>query len=247
MPVRKRLKPVILRTLPTFFGRLGFGFFELSGLLKQLNSNGFCPRTIVDVGAYVGNWTRVATGVFPSAGVIMIEANADNRARLAKAAADVGNCEFIIALLGPEQKADVIFHVGDEGSSVLPELTSFAMQERCVPMMRLDDLMSSRSAPTPILLKLDVQGFELEVLRGAAQTLVASEVVILETALLPYNQGAPIFADVISFMTTAGFAVYDFCGEHRRESDNALFQTDVVFVKTNSQLRARRKFWLHEL
>jgi FkbM family methyltransferase len=223
-------------------GRVGFGFFELSGLLKHLKSNGFCPKTIIDVGAFVGDWTRAATSVFPSGGMIMVEANEDNRARLARTAADVGNCEFIIALLGPEQKTDVVFHVGDQGSSVLPELTSFTMQDRRVPMMRLDDLMSSRSAPTPILLKLDVQGFELEVLRGAAQTLAASEVVILETALLPYNEGAPLFAEVISFMATADFAVYDFCGEHRRESDSALFQTDVVFVKINSELRARRKF-----
>jgi hypothetical protein len=47
-------------------------------------------------------------------------------------------------------------------------------------------------------------------------------------------------------MAKSGFAVYDFCGEHRRESDSALFQTDVVFTKLSSHLRARKKFWLNE-
>jgi hypothetical protein len=71
-------------------------------------------------------------------------------------------------------------------------------------------------------------------------------VVILEVSLLPYNEGAPLFGEVVAFMAKAGFAVYDFCGQHRRQSDHALFQTDVVFVRADSSLRACKKFWLTE-
>jgi hypothetical protein len=42
------------------------------------------------------------------------------------------------------------------------------------------------------------------------------------------------------------FVVFDFCGQLRRESDHALFQTDVAFVRRESNLRAPRRFWLSE-
>jgi hypothetical protein len=96
------------------------------------------------------------------------------------------------------------------------------------------------------LLKLDVQGFELEVLRGGRRTLELSEVVIMEVSLLPYNDGAPLFADVVAFMNEEGFVLFDFCGQLRRESDRVLFQTDVPFARRGSHLRAPRKFWLSE-
>jgi FkbM family methyltransferase len=244
--VQKRLRPYIVAGMSGFLRQAGYGFVDFTGLLKHLRSNGFYPETIVDVGAFVGDWSRTASRVFPNARCLMVEGNQENREQLAAAAREIRNSEYVIALLGPEQKAEVVFHVNDQGSSVLRELTSFATQDKRVPMMRLDDLMAGRQVQGPILLKLDVQGFELEVLRGAELTLDGSEVVILETSLLPYNRGAPLLAEVISFMTESGFAAYDFCGEHRRESDNALFQTDIVFTKANSQLRAKKKFWLAE-
>jgi hypothetical protein len=92
----------------------------------------------------------------------------------------------------------------------------------------------------------NVQGFELEILKGGRKALGASEVVIMEASLLPYNEGAPLFADVVAFMHREGFSIYDFCGQNRRETDHALFQTDVVFARKESGLRARRKFWLKE-
>jgi FkbM family methyltransferase len=246
MSVRNGLKPYIMAGISGFLRRAGYGFVDFAGLLKHIKSNGFTPQTIVDVGAFVGDWSRSANRVFPNARYLLVEGNEENRGQLAAATKEITNSEYVIALLGPEQNAEVVFHVHTQGSSVLPELTSFARQERRLPMMRLDDLMAGRQAQEPILLKIDVQGFELEILRGAPLTLGNSEVVILETALLPYNQGAPLFAEVISFMADSGFVAYDFCGQHRRESDNALFQSDVMFTKANSQLRAKKKFWLHE-
>jgi hypothetical protein len=74
----------------------------------------------------------------------------------------------------------------------------------------------------------------------------SSHVVILEASLIPYNDGAPLIAGVIAFMDKAGFVAYDFFGGHRRETDNALYQTDIVFTRPDSPLRAKKKFWLTE-
>lgn len=213
---------------------------DLSTVLRHTSSNGFAPKTIIDIGAYVGEWSRTATSIFPGARCILIDANENNREHLKEATSQIRHSEYCITLLGPENKPDVVFQVLGTGSSVLPELSSVSRTERHLPMARLDDLIGARQVEGPFLLKLDVQGFEIEVLRGASQTLAGAEIVILETSLVPCNAGAPLFFDVVSFMKDAGFVVYDFCGQSRRESDNTLVQTDVVFVRIDSKLRLEK-------
>jgi FkbM family methyltransferase len=226
------------------------GLPSLPGLLENLRDNGFAPSAIIDIGANAGEWSRVASSFFASARILMFDGDPDNEPSLHNTARDIGaRSEYYLGLLGPEKKEAVTFYrpeTGTTGSSLLPELTSFGKKAITLSMTTLDRLTDAAALQPPLLLKLDVQGFELEVLKGGRRTLGLSEVVILEASLLPYNEGAPLFAEVVAFMNQEGFAVFDFCGQLRRESDYALFQTDVAFARRESSLRAPRKFWLRE-
>ncbi len=248
LPVSFRDRPLVnLLAHGSELTKFRCGFPTVAGLLRNLKNNGFRPATIIDVGAYVGEWSRMAASIFPSAQLLMIDGNPENEALLEVAQRHIGpRSRYSILLLGPEERDEVTFYQLGSGSSVLQELTSFDRRKVELPMGTLDGLHRDRGVGLPILLKLDVQGFELDVLRGGPKILNCAEVVILETALLPYNKDAPLFSEVVAFMQNSGFAVYDFCGQFRRQTDNALFQTDVAFVKQSSELRAPRKFWLHE-
>jgi FkbM family methyltransferase len=242
---RDRLLPYLLSGISDSV-QFQYGVPNLRGLLEHLAASGFRPKTVIDLGAFVGNWSRTAHGVFPEARFLLVDGNPANRQPLAATARQFGRSESLIAVLGPENRDEVVFYVQGTGSSVLPEMTSFERTATRLPMRRLDDVMAEHQYEGPFLLKLDVQGFELEVLRGSLATLRCSEVVILEVSLLPYNKGAPLFLDVVTFMAEAGLVVYDFCGQLRRQSDSTLSQTDLVFTRTNSPLRAHKKFWLAE-
>jgi len=222
----------------------------LPGFLENLGNSGFSPSAIVDIGANAGEWSRTAAAIFPSVPILMFDGDPDNEPNLYNTVREIGaRCKYFLCLLGPDKKDAVTFYKlesGTTGSSVLPELTSFRKDAITLSMDTLDNLTAEASLQSPLLMKLDVQGFELEVLKGAGRTLALSEVVILEVALLPYNDGGPLFADVVAFMGREGFLVFDFCGQFRRESDFALFQTDVAFVRRESNLRAPRRFWLSE-
>ena len=228
------------------------GLPTVYGLLENIRENGFSPVAIIDVGANVGDWSRTASSVFASSRILMFDGDPDNEPALLKTVREIGSrSEYLLTLLGPEKKDAVTFYkhnpdIGTTGSSILPELTSFEKEAITLPMDTLDHLTGGAALRAPLLLKLDVQGFELEVLKGGKRTLRLSEVVIMEASLLPYNEGAPLFADVVAFMNEEGFVAFDFCGQFRRESDHALFQTDVAFARRESRLRARRKFWLSE-
>jgi len=227
------------------------GLPTVPGLLENLRENGFSPVAIIDVGANVGDWSRTASSIFASSRILMFDGDPDNEAALIKAVRDIGSRSmYFLALLGPERKHVAFYkhkpEIGTTGSSILPELTSFEKEVVTLPMDTLDSRTDGAALRAPLLLKLDVQGFELEVLKGGRRTLELSEVVIVEASLLRYNDGAPLFAEVVAFMNEEGFVAFDFCGQLRRESDHALFQTDVVFVRRESSLRAPRKFWLKE-
>ena len=76
-------------------------------------------------------------------------------------------------------------------------------------------------------------------LRGADAALKKTEVVQLEVALLPYNEGAPTPLEVFNFMDELGFAIYDIAGFVRPNARD-LAQIDVIFVRKDSKLRPER-------
>jgi hypothetical protein len=151
---------------------------------------------------------------------------------------------YTLTLLGPEYRPSVQFHLSGTGSSVMEEVTGFSTDSIPLSMQRLDDL--ELALDPPLLLKLDVQGFELEVLTGATETLKRTEVVLTEVSLMEYNKGQPLMHEVVAWLAERDFLPFDICGGLRRSSDAALFQTDMIFVRRDSSLRTKRKFWAHE-
>lgn len=232
----------VLRVVPRD-RRYRRGMIDMEASLNNSRLNGFSPTTIVDVGAYEGDWARMAARVFPRTPIYMFEANPEKEPFLASTAREIPEAEYQLALLGSAAAPTVTFHVGGMGSSVLKEDTSIPQESRTLPMNTLDELLRQRPVRKPCLLKMDVQGYELEILRGAPETLEKSELVLLEVALLPYNQGAPLFADVVQYMSAQGFLAYDIAGFARRETDNTLFMMDILFARADSSLRARKDFW----
>ncbi|HLH93280.1 MAG TPA: FkbM family methyltransferase [Xanthobacteraceae bacterium] len=201
--------------------------------LMRLKSLGFVPAAIYDVGAYRGGWTKVAAEVFPDAQFVLFEANDDHAAELAAA-----GHKFIIAALGAEDGAARAFHVpraGDvTGASLYVENTAHYaasnLQVREVATACLDTLSAREKLPAPDLVKIDVQGAELEVLAGAAATLAGASVLIVEVSLVDYNKGAPLIADAVAAVDRLGFKCVDVCEMHRTP-ENFVLQVDLLFAR----------------
>lgn len=176
--------------------------------------------------------------IFPDSRVFMVEAQESKRTVLEQAAAAAGKrMEFDIALLGARDGAEVDFSEMETGSSVFAESSHFPRSVVRRRLTTLDQLLAGRGDfQRPQCLKLDTQGYELEVLRGARKTLATADVVLMEVSLLQINAGCPTFATVIEYMNEAGFAVFDFCSQIRR-TDGVLWQTDLMFVRKDGAVR----------
>src|SRR5258708_31587387 len=81
------------------------------GLLDNIKENGLSPHTIVDIGANVGDWARMASKIFPSSRMLMLDGNPDYDSALRDTVRDIGpHAEYFITLLGGEERHGVTFY-----------------------------------------------------------------------------------------------------------------------------------------
>jgi FkbM family methyltransferase len=201
--------------------------------LTAMAERGFRPNTIVDVGAFEGEWSKLARRIWPSARTFMIEANVAKGSLLAEVAKQLDATVFC-ELLGAENGREVQFHLMESGSSVLAERSAVPRVVETRALRRLDSLL--QDIRPPALLKIDTQGYELAVLEGVSTKLAEFEAVLLEVAIIEINDGAPLLHEVVSFMKARGYIAYDILEIHRRPLDNALNQIDIVFIREQSTL-----------
>ncbi len=208
--------------------------------LGNLYRNGFRPNRIIDVGAFEGEWTKEVSKIFAEASFLMLEAQSSKEEKLRVLKSH--KVDYRISLLGPVSGQKAKFYINETVSSALPESAKENQDFVEIPMYTLDEILIEKSFTDANFLKLDVQGYELEVLKGATSILSKVEVVLMEVSLIEINKGAPLIKDVISFMDDHSFVCYDICSLIRRPLDQALWQTDLIFVKKDSVLLSSKKY-----
>ena len=214
---------------------------DMEFMLTRLRGAGFNPRTAIDVGAYRGNWTRLCREIFVDVPVLMIEPQIERKADLECVSRDRPGCESVSAVLG-KQSGQTRFLSEESNSRIVTDSTDQQYSAATMLALRtLDSVVAGTPFQRAELLKIDVQGAELEVLAGGKALLEQVEVVILEMSVIPIGP-VPLAFDVISYMRDRGFRLYDLGGFNYRPLDSALWQIDGVFVREGSNLIASREW-----
>lgn len=236
--VRELIKRALLRR-DTILSRPP-GQFELPNLkLAKARDRGLRVNFAVDGGAAEGRWAAELKAIYPAARVLCVEPRADAQPALRARAARLDGVVVAQTLLGAAE-GNVAFYQhpshGDQ-SSVLPAAgRAGAVSPVAAPMTTLDRLVAKLGLPDPDLIKLDLQGYELECLKGASRCLAHAEAVLLEVSFIEIYRGMPLIGAVVPFMSERGFRVYDVPSLWHRPLDGALAQGDFLFVAERSQL-----------
>jgi FkbM family methyltransferase len=235
------LKSFLARLLPHEFRQnLKRRFFvtrDMHTRLANLRSAGFELTGGIDGGSFHGEWAREVWRVWPEAPMLLIEPQPACREILERVAKTVPGSKVAACALGVEAGA-VEFGLDATNSSVVSAPRS-CQNVVTVPMKTLNSLCAEWTGIKPNFLKLDLQGYELEALRGADQVLADVEVLLLEISVLRIGE-VPIFREVDRRLEELGFRLYDVIPQYYRPLDNALWQVDAFYVRETSPLIASR-------
>ena len=203
---------------------------------KKLAKQGFTPRTILDIGANYGGWSRIVSTVFKDARFFLIEPQEEMRPFLDNFCARNPGSNWVLAGAGAE-RGELMLTVWDDlqGSAFLaPEVQTLTpyKRQRLIPMVTIDGLVANGDISTPDLIKIDVQGFELEVLKGGMGCLGKTDVFVIETSLFHPLGRRPNIYRTIDLMEAYGYHIYDIPDLKYRPRDGALGQIDICFVRS---------------
>jgi FkbM family methyltransferase len=111
------------------------------------------------------------------------------------------------------------------------QFTTGNISRRMVPVITIDDYCNDREIDSIYLMKVDVQGFEMEVLEGASLSLPGIDHIFIESSIQPLYENAPDFTDVYNFLTKRGFHLMGMRTWHR--GNNVLMETDMLFRRND--------------
>ena len=204
--------------------------------LSKLKELGFNPNTILDIGAHTGQFYGWAKNVWPEAFIWMIEANNCHENAL-KNLVSSNNDRYIIATMGDKERKVNFYTRKDkphtEGASYYKEANYWDIPQLVMEIPKnlqtLDNIFTEESSFD--LIKMDTQGSELDIIKGGRNICKKADYILLEVAVVEYNEKAPLENEVISFMKDFNFENFMTIGEHI--SNGQTIQKDIVFKNKN--------------
>lgn len=208
-------------------------------MVRGLVDQGIIFDTLVDVGANRGQFAVASLELTDVTTVVSFEPLPNHRSTLESLLLRYpGRFEFhAIGLADTSSTLSLNVNSHDQSSSLLSlaesHLRSFPgalpVSVVQVPVERLDSLIAAGSLPPNALLKIDVQGFERQVLHGAGDRLGEFSHVLVEASFKPMYEGEWTFAQLIAFMEAKGFAFLRPVGSLRDPRSGEYLQMDALF------------------
>jgi FkbM family methyltransferase len=214
--------------------------------LRHLHGLGWQPLVFFDVGASNGTWSRLVSEDFPEARFELFEPLVDHisayrplmentlaanpRLRLHKCAVGSGTGRAPMQVF-PDGFSSTSLDSGyrPEGSKTVE-----------VETVTLDEIIARCQLPIPQVIKVDTQGGELQVLRGARHTLPQVDVLVLETWLTRgYGKSTPLLQELSDWLEEFNFFIWDL-GDGWRDQDGTLVSQDVFFLNSRCSMSRLR-------
>lgn len=178
-------------------------------LHKLRNEFGFEPEVAYDLGSCVGHWTKAAREVWPRAQYVLFDGYAPYEFLYVRAKE-----MYHIGVLSDADDRVVRFYQNDNG----PNGNSYFREVGCPygdffpadqyverTCRTLDSVVAERGFPAPDLIKIDVQGCEMDIIKGALATLRSAQYLIVELQDTNYNDGAPKADVTLPFIESLGW------------------------------------------
>jgi FkbM family methyltransferase len=249
MNSKKLLKNLIIR-INLFFHYIKnpkSGYIYLIGgtteLYESLNQDWFMNlkiATILDIGANTGQSTVSLSQLMPNAQIYAFEPILECFTKLRSKFISKDKVKTINLALG-NSVGKINFEVNNAtaSSSILKmkdiHVDAFPLTKTTsvveVNLDTLDNAVKNLTLNLPIMIKLDVQGYEKEVIAGGQKLFSEASIVIIESSFVELYQGQPLFDDIYVEMKLLGFKYMGAIGHLKDPRDGKILQSDSLFMK----------------
>lgn len=196
--------------------------------------------TVLDVGAHRGEFSSAIRALLPRARIYAFEPLPDCCAVLSNKMRNGGGFQAFPVAIGKTHGQITLWRSRyAKSSSVLPMAAlhkdSFPWSAENTPLSveqrALDEYLGQLQLDDKVLLKIDVQGYEAQVLRGATELLKCVACVLLEVSFRPLYQGQGTFAEIHVLLQSAGFSYSGNLGQLCSPIDGSILQADALFCR----------------
>lgn len=204
--------------------------FEISPLLKKIDN----AKTLIDIGSNKGQSILITKKFFPNIQVYSFEPLED-QINLQKKI--IGNKNILyhnLALGNKDGLSEIYVTNRKDSSSLLKPIKNLndkydIKETKNLKLQKIDNIINFKDLNKPIILKLDVQGFELEVLKGAEKLLYLIDYIITEISFVEIYENQVLSNDLINFLNNKSFSIIEKC--NMNYLNGKPFQEDVLFAK----------------
>lgn len=193
----------------------------------------FYPKSILDIGANVGQFYHECKDIFSESSFFLIEGNKHCEPALKDL-----SVEYFIGLFSDQIKNVSFFLRKSEprctGNSIYREKSIFFndndIEIATEQTYTLDSFFKEKQFD---LIKIDVQGSELDIIKGGINMIKNARGVILEMSVEEFNTNAPLYNDVLQFMESLGFIKKETLNKINHPEFHYHIQDDVLFINKN--------------
>jgi FkbM family methyltransferase len=201
-------------------------------------------RTVIDVGGNTGQFAQLIHRLCPQARIYSFEPIPDCFRELQKTLEHIPRAmAFPLALGDVAGAAQMNCSAFTPCSSMLSgtknlseDYPDAAVVERVeIEVARMDDVFRSMILEPEILIKLDVQGYELSTLKGGAITLAKAALVVVEVCFFRrLYQNQPLFDDIYRALFEMGFSYRGNAEQMARKGDGRIVEADAIFERRDT-------------
>lgn len=234
---------MITKSIKKIFNTLGLNITRFNKIVESKKNNWLKEldiRTIIDVGANVGQSALKFHTIFPDSFIYCFEPIKKCYEKLEENLKSLQNHKSYNLALGSKKEKSVIHLNEFDPSSSILRMTDihknafpFAINtiEETIEIDTLDNIFHNTELAKNILLKIDVQGYEKEVLLGAQETLKDISLIIIEISFLELYAGSSNFAIIYKMLEKDGFEYIGSIDQYNNPVNGRPLQQDALFLK----------------
>jgi FkbM family methyltransferase len=208
--------------------------FDMPLAIGRIATHQIPIGSVIDIGASDGKWSVNTMKTFPTASFLAIEALQERQDALEKLKQKHHNFDYFICVAGDNDGEQVTLNVSDDldGSTV----NGTGGKPRNITVKTIDAIVAEKQLQGPFLLKFDTHGYEIPILLGAKDTLPHTNAIVMEVYNFQIVDNSLRFHEMCTHMEELGFRCYDIAGPMLRLYDQAFWQMDILFARSDSKI-----------